>query len=65
MLKVNRRRSLSLESKLLLRLKVLFASGYTCDVVGYQALVDASSNLIQQPFTSSTLGEHVRHALDQ
>ena len=46
-------------------LKVLFASGYTGDVAAYQALVDASSNLIQKPFTVSTLGERVRQALDQ
>jgi len=46
-------------------LKVVFASGYTGDVAAYQALVDASSHLIQKPFTVSTLGEHVRQALDQ
>jgi PAS domain S-box-containing protein len=46
-------------------LKVLFASGYTGDVAAYQALVDASSNLIQKPFTMSALGERVRQALDQ
>ncbi len=46
-------------------MKVLFASGYTGDVAAYQALVDAHSNLIQKPFTVSTLGERVRQALDQ
>lgn len=45
-------------------LHVLFASGYTGDVAAYQALVDAHSNLIQKPFTVSTLGERVRQALD-
>ncbi len=46
-------------------LRVLFASGYTGDVAAYQVLVDANSNLIQKPFSVSTLGERVRQALDQ
>ncbi len=37
--------------------------GYTGDVAAYQALVDANSNLIQKPFTVSTLGERVRQVL--
>jgi DNA-binding NtrC family response regulator len=46
-------------------IKVLFASGYTGDMVAYHKLVNRPVPLLQKPFTARALGEKVREVLDR
>jgi DNA-binding NtrC family response regulator len=46
-------------------LKVLFASGYTGDMVAYHKLVDRKFPLLQKPFSAKALAEKVREVLDR
>jgi len=46
------------------RLRVLYATGYTDDVVLRYGVGDEPVRLIQKPFTQSTLLRSVRDALD-
>jgi CheY-like chemotaxis protein len=46
------------------RLKVLFMSGYTSDVIGQHGVLGAGMNYIQKPFSLHALSEKVRQALD-
>jgi signal transduction histidine kinase/CheY-like chemotaxis protein len=45
-------------------IKVLFASGYTDDVILQHRLVERDVKLVQKPFTATTLSTKVREALD-
>ena len=45
-------------------LKVIFSSGYSCDLVGGSDLLDANSNFLQKPYRLSNLVEMIRHSLD-
>ena len=51
--------------KLWPHLRILFASGYTDDVILRHQLVARDVALLQKPFTSATLGRKVREVLDQ
>ena len=46
-------------------LKVLFASGYTDDVIVQRQLLEHGASFLQKPFTPRALGEKVREVLDQ
>jgi two-component system cell cycle sensor histidine kinase/response regulator CckA len=45
-------------------LAVMFASGYTDDVIVRRGLLDASATFLQKPFTATSLARAVREALD-
>jgi len=46
------------------QMEVLFASGYTDDAVVRHGVIDATTNFIQKPFTTSDLAQKVRDLLD-
>jgi CheY-like chemotaxis protein len=46
------------------QIKLLFASGYTDDVVLRHLLIERSAALLQKPFTNETIARAVRNALD-
>ena len=46
------------------RLKRLFMSGYTADVIAYQGVLDEGVHFIQKPFSAADLAAKVREALD-
>jgi CheY-like chemotaxis protein len=45
-------------------LRLLFASGYTADVIAYRGVVDEGMHFIQKPFTQQSLAAKVREVLD-
>ena len=45
-------------------IRVLFASGYTDDVILQHKLLERDAALLQKPFTAETLGRKVRETLD-
>ena len=47
------------------KLKRLFMSGYTADVIAHHGVLDPGVNFIQKPFSKRNLGAKVREALDQ
>ena len=47
------------------RLKVLFMSGYTADIIVHQGVVDEGVNFIQKPFAIDDLAAKVREVLDR
>ena len=46
------------------RLKRLFMSGYTSDVIAHHGVLSEGVNFIQKPFTMKILAEKVREILD-
>lgn len=46
------------------KLKVLFMSGYTSDVIAQQAVLEEGVHFIQKPFSTRSLATAVRRALD-
>jgi two-component system cell cycle sensor histidine kinase/response regulator CckA len=46
------------------RLKCLFMSGYTADVIAHQGVLDEGVHFIQKPFSTKDLASKVRDALD-
>ncbi len=46
------------------RLKILFASGYTADVITHQGVLDEGVHFIQKPFSRKKLAEKVREVLE-
>ncbi len=47
------------------RLRYLFMSGYTADVIAPKGVVEEGTNFIQKPFTKEALAAKVREALEQ
>jgi FixJ family two-component response regulator len=45
-------------------LKVLFMSGYTDNVMAQHGVLEPGTELLQKPFTLSSLGDKVRAVLD-
>jgi len=45
------------------RLKVLFMSGYTANVIAHRGVLDEGVNFIQKPFSQTDLGIKVRKSL--
>jgi CheY-like chemotaxis protein len=46
------------------RLKRIFMSGYTADVIAHQGVLDEGTHFIQKPFTTKELADSVRGVLD-
>jgi PAS domain S-box-containing protein len=46
------------------KLKTLFMSGYTADIIARQGVLEEGLNFIQKPFTSEALATKVRQVLD-
>ena len=47
------------------RLKTLFMSGYTADVIAYRGVLDEGINFMQKPFSKEIMAVKVREALDE
>ena len=47
------------------QMKILFASGYTADVIARQGVLESGVDLIEKPVTPSTLAKKVREILDR
>ena len=47
------------------RIKVLFMSGYTADVIMHRGILQQDVNFLQKPFTVDSLARKVREVLDQ
>ncbi len=47
------------------KMKILFMSGYTANVIAHRGVLDESVNFIQKPFSSRALAARVRAALDE
>jgi two-component system, cell cycle sensor histidine kinase and response regulator CckA len=47
------------------KLRVLYMSGYTNDVVLRQGVIEGSVALIRKPFTAEQLGRRLRELLDE
>jgi CheY-like chemotaxis protein len=47
------------------RLKLLFMSGYTSDIIAHHGVIDEGVHFIQKPFTSADLATKVRQVLDR
>jgi CheY-like chemotaxis protein len=47
------------------RMKCLFMSGYTADVIAHHGVLDKGVNFIQKPFSGKELAAKVREALDK
>ena len=46
------------------RLKILFMSGYTDDMIASHGILAGETQLIQKPFTAEALGRKLRGVLD-
>lgn len=46
------------------RIRRLFMSGYTSDVIAHQGVLEEGVHFIQKPFTTQELAAEVRRALD-
>ncbi len=46
------------------KLKILFMSGYTANVIAHHGILDTGVNFIQKPFSKKEILMHVRKALD-
>jgi two-component system cell cycle sensor histidine kinase/response regulator CckA len=46
------------------RIRRLFMSGYTSDVIAHQGVLEEGTHFIQKPFTAQELAAEVRRALD-
>lgn len=47
------------------RIKTLYMSGYTADVIADRGVLDDGVHLLEKPFSSATLAKAVREALDE
>ncbi|MBU1106877.1 MAG: PAS domain S-box protein [Candidatus Riflebacteria bacterium] len=47
------------------KIKVLFMSGYTADVIARRGIIDEGVNFIQKPFSVNNFTAKARHAIDQ
>jgi FixJ family two-component response regulator len=47
------------------RLKTVFVSGYTADVIANHGVLDEGVSFIPKPFSGKSLAAKVREALDQ
>jgi len=47
------------------KLKILFTSGYTDDVIAHHGVLDPEVAFLPKPYTPSTLTQKVRDLLDQ
>jgi two-component system, cell cycle sensor histidine kinase and response regulator CckA len=47
------------------KIKVLYMSGYTANVIAQEGILDGSTNFMQKPFTLSRIAKKVREALDR
>jgi signal transduction histidine kinase/ABC-type amino acid transport substrate-binding protein/ActR/RegA family two-component response regulator len=47
------------------KLKILFMSGYTADVIAHHGVLDPSMHFIQKPFSIKDLSDKVREALEK
>ena len=45
-------------------LKVIFSSGYSCDLFGEDSVLDADTNFLQKPYRLNTLAQMIRDCLD-
>ena len=46
------------------KIRILFMSGYTADIIAHQGVLDEGVHFIQKPFSLSSLANEVRRALD-
>ena len=46
------------------KLKALFMSGYTADVIAHHSVLEEGTHFIQKPFSSAQLGLKVREVLE-
>ena len=46
------------------RLKCLFTSGYTADIITYHAVLDQGVDFLQKPYSMNGLASKVREVLD-
>jgi CheY-like chemotaxis protein len=46
------------------RLKSLFMSGYTADIISHHGILDESTHFLQKPFSTNDLATKVRETLD-
>ena len=47
------------------KLKIMFMSGYTANVIAHHGVLDAGVNFIQKPFTNKDLAGKIREVFDQ
>jgi two-component system, cell cycle sensor histidine kinase and response regulator CckA len=47
------------------RLKVLFMSGYTTNIIAHRGVIDEGVNFIEKPFTKADLTHKVRKVLNR
>ena len=47
------------------RMKCMFVSGYTADVISRQGMLDEGVHFLQKPFSAEVLSARVREALDE
>jgi CheY-like chemotaxis protein len=45
-------------------LKVIYSSGYSCDLFGENSFVDPDTNFLQKPYRLNNLAEMIRRCLD-
>ena len=45
-------------------LKVIFSSGYSCDLFGEDSVLDSDTNFLQKPYRLNTLAQMIRDCLD-
>nr|MBP7233208.1 response regulator [Syntrophaceae bacterium] len=46
------------------KIRILFMSGYTADIIAHQGVLDEGVHFIQKPFSLISLANEVRRALD-
>ncbi len=46
-------------------LKVIYSSGYSCDLFGDSSFLNPQTNFLQKPYRLSSLAEMIRHCLDE
>jgi two-component system, cell cycle sensor histidine kinase and response regulator CckA len=45
-------------------LKVIYSSGYSCDLFGENSFLDPETNFLQKPYRLDSLAEMIRHCID-
>lgn len=45
-------------------LKVIYSSGYSCDLFGEKSFLNPDTNFLQKPYRMNSLAEMIRHCLD-
>jgi two-component system cell cycle sensor histidine kinase/response regulator CckA len=45
-------------------LKVIYSSGYSCDLFGENSFLDPETNFLQKPYRLNSLAEMIRHCID-